>query len=52
MQQPSEGPSSMQTRHTRTTRREMTFVLGVAVAGLALVVLVAFAPWYEPVMLG
>jgi hypothetical protein len=42
----------MHTRQTRTTRREMTFVVSLAFAGLTLVMLVAFAPWYEPVMLG
>jgi hypothetical protein len=42
----------MRTRHTDATRREMTFVLGLAVIGIALIALVAFAPWYEPVMLG
>ncbi|MBM2622471.1 hypothetical protein JIG36_43920 [Actinoplanes sp. LDG1-06] len=29
-----------------TARREFGFVLAVAVAGLALVLVVAFAPWY------
>ena len=29
-----------------TTRRELAFVLSVALAGLLLVVVVAFAPWY------
>jgi len=42
----------MQTRRTHATRREMTFVVGLAFMGLTLVMLVAFAPWYEPVMLG
>jgi len=42
----------MQIRHTSATRREMRFVLSLAVTGVALVVLVAFAPWYEPVMFG
>ncbi|HET9516401.1 MAG TPA: hypothetical protein VFO77_01615 [Actinoplanes sp.] len=31
-------------------RRELAVVLGLAAFGVALVVLVAFAPWYEPVM--
>ena len=30
-----------------STRRELSFVLAVAVAGLALVLVVAFAPWYS-----
>jgi hypothetical protein len=42
----------MQTRKIHATRRELTFVLGLAFTGVALVVLVAFAPWYGPVMLG
>jgi hypothetical protein len=37
---------------TRTARRELAFVLCLAVVGLALVLVVAFAPWYEPVVLG
>jgi hypothetical protein len=35
----------------QTTRREMTFVLGVALVGLTLVTLVAFAPWYDSLVL-
>jgi len=29
-----------------SARRELAFVCGVAVAGLALVLVVVFAPWY------
>ncbi len=32
-------------------RRELAVVLALAAFGVALVLLVAFAPWYEPVML-
>jgi len=39
----------MQTRYRHAARRELVFVLTVAVAGVALVLLVAFAPWYDPV---
>jgi hypothetical protein len=42
----------METRYTRAARREMAIVLSLAVAGIALVVLVAFAPWYERMMTG
>ena len=42
----------MDTRYTRTARRELGFVLCVAVFGIALVLVVAFAPWYEPIMMG
>ncbi|MGX6602331.1 hypothetical protein ACWKSP_09390 [Micromonosporaceae bacterium Da 78-11] len=35
---------------SRSARRELAFVCGVAIAGLALVVVVVFAPWYP--MLG
>ena len=35
---------------TRTARRELTFVLSVALPVLMLVTLVAFAPWYESVL--
>jgi hypothetical protein len=42
----------MDTRYTRAARREMAIVLCLAVAGIALVVLVAFAPWYEPMVTG
>ncbi|MDY7084928.1 MAG: hypothetical protein SYR96_07460 [Actinomycetota bacterium] len=31
-----------------SARREFGFVLGLAVVGLALVLVVAFAPWYSP----
>jgi hypothetical protein len=31
-----------------SARRELAFVLAVASAGLALVVVVVFAPWYTP----
>jgi hypothetical protein len=33
-------------------RRELAFVLALASCGIALVLLVAFAPWYEPVVAG
>jgi hypothetical protein len=42
----------MDNRYTRAARREMAIVLYLAVAGIALVFLVAFAPWYEPMVLG
>ncbi|MET3428862.1 hypothetical protein BJ973_008074 [Actinoplanes tereljensis] len=32
-----------------TARRELAFVLGVAGAGLALVLVVVFTPWYTAV---
>ena len=32
-----------------TARRELAFVLAVAIAGLALVLVVAFTPWYPTV---
>jgi hypothetical protein len=35
----------------RGARREWAFVVLVAVAGIALASLVAFAPWYEPATL-
>jgi hypothetical protein len=41
----------MQTRYNHAARRELGFVLSVAVAGIALVLLVAFAPWYDPVVM-
>ncbi|GAB2628350.1 hypothetical protein Aab01nite_22290 [Paractinoplanes abujensis] len=31
-----------------SARREFGFVLALAVTGLALVLVVAFAPWYQP----
>lgn len=42
----------METRYTRAARRELGFVLFVAVFGVAMVLLVAFTPWYESVVLG
>ncbi len=42
----------MDTRYTRAARRELAFVLCVAVVGIALVMVVAFAPWYEPMVTG
>ena len=41
----------MQTRYRQAARRELAFVLGLAGAGVALVLLVAFTPWYEPVVM-
>ena len=41
----------MQTRYSRAARRELAFVLTVALGGVALVLLVAFTPWYGPVVL-
>jgi hypothetical protein len=35
----------------RAARRELVFVLCLAGAGVALVLVVAFAPWYGPVVL-
>jgi hypothetical protein len=40
----------MDTRYGRTARRELAFVVSLAVAGLALVLVVAFAPWYGAVV--
>jgi hypothetical protein len=40
----------MDTAHTGTARRELAFVLFLASAGLTLVLLVAFAPWYSVVV--
>lgn len=34
---------------TVSARRELGIVLALAVFGLALVLVVAFAPWYDPV---
>nr|WP_296071612.1 hypothetical protein [uncultured Actinoplanes sp.] len=31
-----------------SARRELAFVLAVAAAGLAIVLVVVFAPWYSP----
>jgi len=42
----------MDTGYTHAARRELTFVLCVAVFGVALVLLVAFAPWYDPMVAG
>ena len=42
----------MDTRYARAARRELAFVVSVAVFGLALVLVVAFAPWYEPMVMG
>ena len=33
--------------HSTPARRELAFVLAVACAGLALVLVVVFAPWYS-----
>jgi hypothetical protein len=41
----------MQTRYGRAARRELAFVLSLAIAGVALVLVVAFAPWYDPVVM-
>jgi hypothetical protein len=41
----------MQTRYRHAARRELAFVLSVAAAGVGLVLLVAFAPWYDPVLM-
>ncbi len=42
----------MDTRQIRTAGRELAFVLCVAILGIALVLVVAFAPWYEPMVTG
>jgi hypothetical protein len=42
----------MDTTVGRAARRELAMVLGLAFFGIVLVVLVAFAPWYEPIMAG
>lgn len=34
---------------TVSARRELAFVVALAVLGLGLVLIVAFAPWYAPV---
>ena len=39
----------MKTRYGPAARRELGFVLSVALAGLILVIVVAFAPWYGAV---
>jgi hypothetical protein len=35
-----------------SARRELALVIALATGGVALVVAVAFAPWYEPVVAG
>jgi hypothetical protein len=42
----------METAYTGAARRELAFVVFLASAGLALVMLVAFAPWYGAVVSG
>ena len=37
-------------RPASTTRRELAFVLSVALCGVLLVTVVAFAPWYGTIM--
>ena len=39
----------MNSRYGRAARRELAFVFSVALAGLILVIVVAFAPWYSAV---
>jgi hypothetical protein len=39
----------MNTAMARAARRELAVVFGLAACGIALALLVAFAPWYEPV---
>jgi hypothetical protein len=39
----------MKTRYGHAERRELAFVFSVALAGLILVIVVAFAPWYNAV---
>jgi hypothetical protein len=39
----------MNSRYGRAARRELAFVVTLAVAGLILVTVVAFAPWYGAV---
>jgi hypothetical protein len=41
----------MKTRYGRAASRELVFVFSVAFAGLILVIVVAFAPWYGPLAL-
>jgi hypothetical protein len=45
------GGFLMQTRYGHAARRELAFVLSLAAAGVTLVLLVAFVPWYEPVVM-
>ncbi|MDT4993268.1 MAG: hypothetical protein QOH97_3160 [Actinoplanes sp.] len=42
----------MQPTSHHPARRELAFVLGLAASGVALVLVVAFVPWYNPVLLG
>ncbi len=42
----------MQPRFGHSARRELAFVLSLAMAGVALVLVVAFAPWYDPMLVG
>ncbi|HEX8343943.1 MAG TPA: hypothetical protein VF657_04260 [Actinoplanes sp.] len=42
----------MDTAVGRAARRELGLVLCLAACGIALAVLVAFAPWYQPVVSG
>lgn len=37
---------------THSARRELLLVLALAVCGIAAVLVVAFAPWYDPVITG
>lgn len=39
----------MKTRYGHTARRELALVISLALAGLILVTVVAFAPWYGAV---
>jgi hypothetical protein len=41
----------MQTRRQHPARRELAFVLSLAIIGIAVVMVVAFAPWYGPVVM-
>jgi hypothetical protein len=40
----------MNTAMGSAARRELALVIALAVFGVALVLVVAFAPWYEPMM--
>jgi hypothetical protein len=42
----------MHPKFGHSARRELAFVLSLAVSGVALVLVVAFAPWYEPMLVG
>lgn len=42
----------MDSRSSGSARRELALVLAVATCGIAVVLLVAFAPWYDPVGAG